>query len=284
MKVETALIPAAGRGTRMRPATNAVPKALLTVVDRPSIQWVVEEAARAGVTEVIAVVDPDGGEIVERHFAPGVPGLDGIAVRSVVQEEAKGLGHAVLAGREAVGGRPFFVLLADDLLRPGDDILPALAAAADPGVSVVYVREIPDAMLGAKGVIAPRSAAAGGVMEVGGAVEKPGAALAPSNYGICGRYLFMPEVFGHLERTPPGRGGEIQLTDAISALGELGRCRAYTDGAELLDVGNPLGFLHANAVLGALHPVYGGDYRSMVETLMVSDLIVREGGGGAPAG
>lgn len=278
MKVEAALIPAAGRGTRMRPATNAVPKALLTVVDRPSIQWVVEEAARAGVTEVIAVVDPDGGEIVERHFASGrsLPGLEGITVRSVVQEEAKGLGHAVLAGREAVDGRPFFVLLADDLLRPGDDILPALAAAADPGVSVVYVREMPDAMLGAKGVIAPRSAAEGGVMEVGGAMEKPGAARAPSNYGICGRYLFMPEVFGHLERTPPGRGGEIQLTDAIAALGELGRCRAYTDGAELLDVGNPLGFLHANAVLGALHPVYGGDYRSMVEALMAEDLIACE--------
>lgn len=278
MKVEAALIPAAGRGTRMRPATNAVPKALLTVVDRPSIQWVVEEAARAGVTEVIAVVDPDGGEIVERHFASGrsLPGLEGITVRSVVQEEAKGLGHAVLAGREAVDGRPFFVLLADDLLRPGDDILPALAAAADPGVSVVYVREMPEDMLGAKGVIAPRSAAAGGVMEVGGAVEKPGAARAPSNYGICGRYLFMPEVFGHLERTPPGRGGEIQLTDAIAALGELGRCRAYTDGAELLDVGNPLGFLHANAVLGALHPVYGGDYRSMVEALMAEDLIACE--------
>ena len=287
MKVETALIPAAGRGTRMRPATNAVPKALLTVVDRPSIQWVVEEAARAGVTEVIAVVDPDGGEIVERHFAPGGPGLDGIEVRSVVQEEARGLGHAVLTGREAVGGRPFFVLLADDLLRPGDDILPALAAAADPGVSVVYVREIPDALLGAKGVISPRSEAAGGVMEVGGAVEKPGAALAPSNYGICGRYLFMPEVFDHLERTRPGRGGEIQLTDAIAALGEQGRCRAYTDGAELLDVGNPLGFLHANAVLGALHPVYGGDYRSMVAALMADDPSVREGrggGGDAPAG
>ncbi len=288
MKVETALIPAAGRGTRMRPATNAVPKALLTVVDRPSIQWVVEEAARAGVTEVIAVVDPDGGEIVERHFAPGGPGLDGIEVRSVVQEEAKGLGHAVLAGREAVGGRPFFVLLADDLLRPGNDILPALAAAADPGVSVVYVREIPEAMLGAKGVIAPRSEAAGGVMEVGGAVEKPGAARAPSNYGICGRYLFMPEVFDHLERTRPGRGGEIQLTDAIAALGEQGRCRAYTDGAELLDVGNPLGFLHANAVLGSLHPVYGGDYRSMVAALMAERTVTvheeGDGEGDAPAG
>lgn len=268
MKVETALIPAAGRGTRMRPATNAVPKALLTVVDRPSIQWVVEEAARAGVTEVIAVVDPDGGEIVERHFASDgfLEGLDGTAVRSVVQEEARGLGHAVLTGREAVGDRPFFVLLADDLLRPGDDVLPALAAASDPGVSVVYVRELPGEMLGAKGVIIPRSRAAAGVMEVGGAVEKPGAA-APSNYGICGRYLFMPEVFDHLERIAPGHGGEIQLTDAIGALGELGRCRAYAADAELLDVGNPLGFLRANAVLGAFHPVYGEEYLSMVEKL-----------------
>ena len=119
MKVDVALVPAAGRGTRMRPATNAIPKALLTVVDRPSIQWVVEEAVRAGVTEVIVVADPDGGAIVERHFAAsrfptrtggdkgpfGDPGA-----------EAKGLGHAVLTGREAIGDRPFFVLLADDLI------------------------------------------------------------------------------------------------------------------------------------------------------------------------
>ena len=271
MKVDVALVPAAGRGTRMRPATNAIPKALLTVVDRPSIQWVVEEAVRAGVTEVVVVADPDGGTIIERHFVSSrfLPGLEGIRVRSVVQHEAKGLGHAVLMGREAIGDRPFYVLLADDLIRPRDDILPHLAAAADGGVSVVYVRELPDEMLDVKGVIVPRSEVFGDVVEVGGAVEKPGAARAPSNYGIHGRYLFMPEVFEYLERTQPGYGGEIQLTDAIAALGEAGICRAYVADVELLDVGNPLGYLHANAVLGALDPVYGPGFRAIVDDLLV---------------
>lgn len=271
MKVDVALVPAAGRGTRMRPATNAIPKALLTVVDRPGIQWVVEEAVRAGVTEVIVVADPDGGAIIERHFAASrfLPGLEEIEVRSVIQSEAKGLGHAVLAGCEAIGERPFFVLLADDLIRPGDDILTHLAAAADPGVSVVYVRELPDEMLGVKGVIVPRSEVADHIVEVGGAVEKPGADRAPSNYGIHGRYVFMPEVFEHLERTQPGYAGEIQLTDAIDTLGKLGRCRAYVADVELLDVGNPLGYLHANMVLGALDPLYGEDFRSIVDHLLV---------------
>ena len=271
MKVDVALVPAAGRGTRMRPATNAIPKALLTVVDRPSIQWVVEEAVRAGVTEVIVVADPDGGAIVERHFAASrfLPELGEIKVRSVIQSEAKGLGHAVLTGREAIGDRPFFVLLADDLIRPGDDVLTHLAAAAVPGVSVVYVRELPDEMLDVKGVIVPRSEVADDILEVGGAVEKPGAAHAPSNYGIHGRYLFMPEVFEHLERVRPGYEGEIQLTDAIAVLGELGRCRAYVADVELLDVGNPLGYLHANTVLGALDPVYGEDYRAIINDFLV---------------
>ena len=270
MNVDVALVPAAGRGTRMRPATNAIPKALLTVVDRPSIQWVVEEAVRAGVTEVVVVADPDGGTIIERHFVSSrfLPGLEGIEVRSVIQHEARGLGHAVLMGRKEIGDRPFFVLLADDLIRPGGDVLTHLAEAADPGVSVVYVRELPDEMLGVKGVIVPRSEVSDHIVEVGGAIEKPGADRAPSSYGIHGRYLFMPEVFEHLERTRPGYAGEIQLTDAIATLGELGRCRAYVADIELLDVGNPLGYLHANAALGALDPVYGADFRAMVNDLL----------------
>ncbi len=271
MKVDVALVPAAGRGTRMRPATNAIPKALLTVVDRPGVQWVVEEAARAGVTEVVVVVDPDGRAMIERHFEESrfLPDLSGIKVRGVVQEEAKGLGHAVLAGREAIGLRPFFVMLADDLIRPREDLLSHLARAADPGTSVVYVRRLPDGMLGEKGVVVPRSGACDSVMEIGGAVEKPGAARAPSNYAIHGRYLFMPEVFDHLSGVAPGYGGEIQLTDAVDSLARAGRCRAYVSDVELLDVGNPLGYLRANTVLGLADPAYGEPYRSIVDDLLV---------------
>ena len=137
-------------------------------------------------------------------------------------------------------------------------------------LSVVYVRELPDEMLDVKGVIVPRSEVADDILEVGGAVEKPGAAHAPSNYGIHGRYLFMPEVFEHLERVRARPTRERYNSPMpLAVLGELGRCRAYVADVELLDVGNPLGYLHANTVLGALDPVYGEDYRAIINDFLV---------------
>lgn len=267
MNVDVALIPAAGKGTRMRPATNIVPKALITVVDRPSIQWVVQEAAEAGAKEVILVIDPGEGAMVEEHFSVlgALPGLEDVTVRSVVQEKANGLGHAVLMGREAVGDRPFFCLLADDLIRPGDYVLTRLAGAAGPGMSVLCLRELPDELLASKGVVVPRSDVVDGVLDVAGAVEKPGVENAPSNLGIQGRYLFMPEVFELLAETQPGHGGEIQLTDAINDLGAAGRCRGYVADTVLLDVGNPMAYLHATAVLAGGSADYGEEYRIMMK-------------------
>ena len=130
----------------MRPATRVVPKALLTVVDRPAIQYAVEEAARAGATEAILVVDLDVGHLIHQHFvAEGrLPGLEGIRVRPVVQEEPLGLGHAVYEAQEMVAGRPFFCILADDIVPPGRDILPNLATAADGYESVMYLRPVPE--------------------------------------------------------------------------------------------------------------------------------------------
>ncbi len=267
MNVDVAVIPAAGRGTRMRPATNAIPKALLTVVDRPSIQWVVEEAVRAGVGEVIVVVDPDTGGMIERHFAD-LPGTRGATVRSVVQNQARGLGDAVLRSREAVGDRPFFVLTADDLIRPRESILHRLASSSGDGHSVVCVRELPIDVLSSKGVIAPRSDIKGDVVGVGAAVEKPTPAEAPSRLCIQGRYLFMPEVFEKLADVGPGYGGEIQLTDAIDALAGEGRCRAYVTDVEILDVGNPSGFLNANFVLAAASREYGGSLKAIMRRLL----------------
>ena len=267
MRVEVAVIPAAGRGTRMRPATNAIPKALLTIVDRPSIQWVVEEAVRAGVTEVIVVVDPDTGGMIERHFTD-LPDTQGAMVRSVVQREARGLGDAVLTAREAVGGRPFFVLTADDLIRPRESILDHLASSSGRERSVVCVRELPTEMLSSKGVIVPRADLGGNIVEMGGAVEKPAPAEAPSRLCIQGRYLFMPEVFEVLQAVEPGYGGEIQLTDAIDALAGQGRCRAYKTDVEVLDVGNPKGFLNANLVLAAGSVEYGETLKGMIKNLL----------------
>ena len=278
MRTEVALIPAAGRGTRMRPATNAVPKALLTVVDRPSIQWVVEEAARAGVREAVAVVDPEARALVERHFRmiEGLPQLEGIAVRTVVQSEARGLGHAVAAGREAVGERPFYVMTADDLIRPDQEALPRLAEASDGG-SVLCLRRLPEEALSSKGVIVPgpgcaSGASAGGgagrTLQVAGAVEKPPAGGAPSRLAIQGRYLFTPEVFDCLEGAEPGYGGEIQLTDAIDALGKRGRCRGYVTEVGFLDTGHARGFLEANLALASASADYGEDAKAMMKRML----------------
>lgn len=252
MTVDVAVIPAAGRGTRMRPATRVVPKALITVVDRPAIQYAVEEAARAGATEAVIVVDLDAGHLVQQHFLSGgrLPGLEHVKIRPVVQEEALGLGHAVREAAEAVGDRSFFCLLADNIVRPGHDVLSSLEKAAN-GSSAVCLRRLEDAFLSRYGVIVPGSKEDdNSTLDVAGAVEKPGVANAPSRLGLIGRYLFTPEIFDILARLKPGVGGEIQLTDAIDDLGRRGLCRGFVAAVDLLDVGTPEGLIEATAVLG----------------------------------
>lgn len=253
MSIDVAVIPAAGRGTRMRPATRVVPKALITVVDRPAIQYGVEEAARAGAKEAIVVVDLDTGHLIAQHFKLGgsLPGLEGIRVRPVVQEEPLGLGHAVYEAAEMVGDRPFFCLLSDNIVRPGRDVLSSLAQGSrDGSVSVMCLRQLTDEFLSKYGVVVPGSEIEDGYLDIAGAVEKPGPEAAPSRYGLVGRYLFTPDVFSILEKTPPGVGGEVQLTDAINELGAQGRLRGYVAEGDLLDTGTPEGLLRASYVLG----------------------------------
>jgi UTP--glucose-1-phosphate uridylyltransferase len=265
MTVDVAVIPAAGKGTRMRPATRVLPKALIPVVDRPAIQYVVEEAARAGAIEVILVVDPGVGELLERHFSEEgpLPHLEDTKVTAVTQDERLGLGHAILTAEAAVGDRAFFCLLADNILRPGSDVLPDLSDAAE-GHSVVAVRRLSDEWLERYGVVAPGRWLSRTVFEITGAVEKPGAVEAPSNLGLIGRYLFTPEIFEQLGRQEPGHGGEIQVTDAIDRLASGGRCRALATTAELLDMGDPLGLLQASTLLGLVSETYGPAYRAFL--------------------
>jgi UTP--glucose-1-phosphate uridylyltransferase len=272
VKVPVAVIPAAGRGIRMRPATRSVPKALLPVVDRPVIQWVVEEGMRAGVTEFVVVVSPGVEDLLYSHFEgmgslDGLEGFAGITLTWVVQEQALGLGHAVLQAREAVDGRPFFCLLGDNLVVPGRDHLADLADASD-GRSVVCLRPLPDEGLDRYGVAAVGAALAEKVVEVKGAVEKPGRERAPSRLGFVGRYLFTPEVFPLLAGLTAGFGGEIQLTDAIARLGAAGRCLGWVADEDLLDVGNPAGYLEAITALGLWHPTVGARYRDFLESLI----------------
>ncbi|HEU4319349.1 MAG TPA: sugar phosphate nucleotidyltransferase [Acidimicrobiia bacterium] len=254
MSVEVAVIPAAGRGTRMRPATRVVPKALITVVDRPAIQYAVEEAARAGAKEAVVVVDLDTGHLIAQHFKLGGPleGLEDIRVRPVVQEEPLGLGHAVYEAAEMVGNRPFFCLLSDNIVRPGNDVLTDMAAGSSDGsVSVMCLRRYGDEFLDRYGFVIPASKPDGRYLDLAGAVEKPGVGNAPSNLGLVGRYLFTPEVFSILGKTEAGYGGEIQLTDAINELGERGALRGFIAEEELLDTGTPQGLLQASHVLGS---------------------------------
>jgi len=269
MSIEVAVVPAAGRGTRMRPATRVVPKALIPVVDRPVIQYAVEESVRAGAVEVILIVDPGVATLAERHFweEGPLPGLEEVKITPVVQEIPHGLGDAVLTAREAVADRPFFCLLADNIPPPGGDVLAGMAQAFD-DTSVVCLRRLTPEFLERYGVIVPGAWHGEHVVEVRGAVEKPGAAHAPSDLGLIGRYLFTPDVFSILEKLPAGVGGEIQLTDAISELGEAGRCLGFVAGQDLLDVGNPLGLLEASTVLGLSHQEWGGDYQAYLEGLV----------------
>lgn len=253
--IDVAVIPAAGRGTRMRPATRVVPKALLTVVDRPAIQFVVEEAAAAGVDEVVLVLDPDVVGWVSQHFTieGPLPGLEEIKITTVAQEEPLGLGHAVNVAAGLVGDRSFFCLLSDRITRPGYEVLTSLARGhASFGSSVVYLRTLDDdSLLDSHGVAIPSSDLVEGYLDLAGAVEKPGAAAAPSRLGFDGRYLFTSEVFTVLDEVPPGMGGEIQLTDAINVLGSRGRLSGFVADHDLLDVGTPEGLVEASSVLGA---------------------------------
>lgn len=254
MSIDVAVIPAAGRGTRMRPATRVVPKALLTVVDRPAIQYAVEEAARVGAKEAIVVVDHDVGQTVSQHFSleGPLPGLEDITLRTVTQEEPLGLGHAVSEAAEMVGDRPFFCLLFDNIVQPGHDVLAQLADGSRDGTSsVMCLRELSDEFLSRYGVVVPASEVVNGYLDLAGAVEKPGPLKAPSRFGLVGRYLFTTEVFSILDQTEPGVGGEIQLTDAINELGRRGHLRGWIGDHDLLDVGTPEGLLHATYRLGS---------------------------------
>ena len=251
----------------MRPATRALPKAMLPIVDRPAVQWVVEEAARAGATEICIVVDPGVGELIERHFNSQeegpLPGLEHVNVHAVIQEVPRGLGDAVRTAADAVGGSSFFTLLVDNLVYPDGDVLPEMAAATG-GDSVVCLRELGTEFLARYGFIVPGDWRSEQVVQVLGAVEKPGVEAAPSKLGLIGRFLFTSSIFDALNDVEPGVGGEIQLTDAINAVGEAGSCLGFVSTDDLLDSGTPSGYLEASTVLGAAHPDFGARYRAFV--------------------
>jgi UTP--glucose-1-phosphate uridylyltransferase len=268
MSVEVAVIPCAGAGTRMRPATRIVPKPLIPIIDRPVIQYVVEEAVAAGITEIVLVVDERPGDPVMSHFTDGepVPGLEHVTFTRAVQSDPRGLGDAVLQAAKAVGDRPFLCMLSDMFPRPGQSYAQRLVDSFD-GRTVLAVQPMPEEFFVRWGFVATAGGPVDGAVEVVGAVEKPGPD-APSNLGLPGRYVFTPGVFDLLRSQNPGHGGEIQLTDAIDALARTEGATGIVVGDDLFDTGIPSGVLEATAVVGLARPDLADRFRRTLEGLL----------------
>ena len=253
----------------MLPATRVVPKPLITVVDRPVVQYVVEEAAAAGVTEVVLVVDDRPGDPVASHFTqnPPIVGLEDVTFSIARQAEPRGLGDAVLSAREAVGDRPFLCLLSDMIARPARAFCHRLLALFDGQHPVVALKRVTPSLFTRYGIVSIGESITGDVVEVEAAVEKPGED-APSDLGIVGRYVFTPDVFDRLAALEPGHGGEIQLTDAIDGMARASGALGLIVGDDLLDVGNPAGLVAASVEIGLAHPELGPGFRTEFERLL----------------
>ena len=266
------VIPAAGLGTRFLPATKAVPKEMLPIVDVPTIQLIVDEAVRAGAQQVV-VVNGRGKTAIEDHFdrsyeledtlqRKGKKDLfeqvrrisDMVRLVSVRQKEPLGLGHAVLAARPAVGDEWFGVLLGDDLIDSDEPAIGQLARVSmQTGKAAVALMPVPDDQVHMYGVGAGPALADGNI-QVEKIVEKPPRGTAPSNLAVIGRYLLPPDIFGILEQVKPGAGGEIQLTDALAVLAREGRLIGVRFKGERHDAGDRLGYLQANIAYALKRP------------------------------
>lgn len=274
-----AVFPVAGLGTRFLPVTKASPKEMLPIVDKPLIQYAVEEAAEAGITEMIFITGRTK-RAIEDHFDKAYEleveleargrmqtleelrsmlprGMNCIYMR---QSEALGLGHAVLCARSVVGPEPFAVILADDFIdgRPGA-MAQMMEMYRQHGSSILGVEDVAPSETASYGIvdaadIAPR------LLQVNGIVEKPQPEDAPSNLAVVGRYLFTPRIFEHLENLQPGKGGEIQLTDGIASLMREERVLAYRFQGKRYDCGSKLGYMKANVELAMRHPVIGQEF------------------------
>jgi len=261
MRIRKAVLPVAGLGTRVLPASKVVPKEMLPLVDKPTLQYIVEEAVAAGVEEIIFVTSRSKRSI-EDHF-DAFPELEAILERkgkrkelaelralqsmaiytSVRQPEPLGLGHAVLCAKELVGDEPFIVMLGDIIIPPETPCLPQLIDVYEQyGGSVLSLVPLPPEVVPTYG-IASIEELGNDALKITHLVEKPALEEAPSNLGVYGRYILTPDIFALLEQTPPGYGGEIQVTDAIEMQAKAGHCYGVRFTGERYDTGTPLGLL-----------------------------------------
>ena len=285
--VRKAVIPAAGLGTRFLPATKSSPKEMLPVVDRPAIQYVVEEAVQAGLTDIL-IITGRNKRAVEDHFDRNFElehylentgkhellkevqfASDLADIHYVRQRDPLGLGHAVSVARHHVGSEPFAVLLADDIMVDEAHLLRSmLDAHARDGHSVVAVKEVSPEEISFYGCVEPDGDAEDGVVKIRRIVEKPPRDQAPSNLAVIGRYVFTPEIFDALDRITPGAGGELQLTDAISLLLQEQTVLAMPCAGGRYDIGHKADFLRANIELALDRPDTGPQLTEFLRELV----------------
>src|SRR5689334_16055553 len=285
-RVRKAVIPAAGLGTRFLPATKSSPKEMLPVVDKPSIQYVVEEAVRAGITDIL-VITGRSKRAIEDHFDRNfeleyyleqggkhellkeVQASAELAdIHYVRQQDPLGLGHAVSVARSHIGNEPFAVLLADDIMIDDSTLLRAMLDVHDRyGRSVVALQQVAPEEVSSYGCVEPDSLHED-LVEIRRIVEKPKPKDAPSNLAVMGRYVFTPEIFDALDRIEPGRGGELQLTDAIQLLLEEQTVYGQRLTFGPYDVGHKVDFLRANIELALDRPDIGPQVESFLRELM----------------
>ena len=282
MRVTKAVIPVAGRGTRFLPVTHALPKELLPILTRPTLDYVLEDAAASGITDIVLVTAQRTEKLaIDRYYGeppfdadhPGFASLlelrSRVRITSVVQDAPRGLGHAVLCAREAIGDEPFAVLLGDDLFTGPRPATQALVESflAEGGGGHLLVMEVPADQTDKYGIVAG-AALPGGRVRVAQMVEKPPMGQAPSRLACVGRYVLPPEIFGLLAQTPPGRGGEIQLTDAlVGLLGGPGLWAVNLEG-QRHDAGDVVGWILANAAYGLAREELSGRLREGLERLL----------------
>lgn len=284
-QITKAVIPAAGLGTRFLPATKASPKEMLPLVDKPLIQYVVEEAVAAGIREII-IITGRGKRAIEDHFDISfeleetlrqngklelTESLRKISEMAdfcyIRQRQALGLGHAILSAKNLVGDEPFAVLLGDDII---DSPIPALQQMMDVyqknPAPVIGIQQVPKPEVRQYGII-QAEATVDGLYKINDLVEKPDPKEAPSNLAVIGRYILTPEIFQRLEKTKPGKNNEIQLTDALKELARLRNMYGYVIQGKRFDAGDKLGFLKATVEMGLKNPELGKEFRKFLKDL-----------------
>ena len=285
-KVRKAVIPAAGLGTRFLPATKALAKEMLPIVDKPTIQFIVEEALKAGIEDIL-VVTGKSKRSIEDHFDSNfeleynlkekgkndllklVDETTGMRLHFIRQKHPRGLGDAVLQAKAFVGSEPFVVMLGDDLMDITDDTATTLTKQLmndydETHASTIAVMKVPHEEVSAYGVIAPQGEGINGLYSVETFVEKPTPEEAPSDLAIIGRYLLTPEIFQILENQKPGAGNEIQLTDAIDTLNKTQRVFAREFKGRRYDVGDKFGFMKTSIDYALKHPQVKDDLKQYI--------------------